>query len=260
MIPQASFRPDEAAGYGVPAPCTACGAPMALTEASSLHSNPELTCRYCGHRESLPADAAERHRHLRLRLLQLTRAREAGEAPLRSFRAMNESWPIAIAFTSAMGLWQAWGSIRIWRANGITSVPQAVFSALPLAVALGMLSGWLGMRHVFAKHLRPLMRARSPQHPGLSARCRHCGGELPALRAPEVTCGFCGAVNLLDAALTTQAAALLSKEVQEYHQRMRPWARDPATYLAPSRAFYRYGAAGVALALLIATATLLLLL
>ena len=44
---------------------------MAVTQPPSLHQNPELWCRHCGSREGLPTDAAELHRHLRLRLMQV---------------------------------------------------------------------------------------------------------------------------------------------------------------------------------------------
>ena len=243
----------SAPAQGTPAPCTVCGAPMALTQPPSLHQNPELWCHFCGHREGLPPDAAELHRHLRLRLMQLSRAREATEAPLRTFKAMAEVWPMAIVISGAMGAYQSWNFVNSWQKFGTLEVSQALFGALPLAVSFGMLAGWLGMRRAFARQLRPLLRARPPQQVGLAARCRNCGGDLPAVRAPEVTCGYCGASNVLDATLTANAATLLVSERQEYERRMLPWARDPNVYLAPSRAFYRYGAAGAALALVLLT-------
>jgi DNA-directed RNA polymerase subunit RPC12/RpoP len=236
---------------GTPAPCVGCGAPMLLRQVQSLHENPELWCQYCGRREPLPPDAAERHRHLRLRLMQLKRAREASEAPLRTFRTLNETWAPAIAIAGAMGVWQSYGwlsSLGSARALGM----QAVYALLPLSTAVGMLSGWLGMRRVFARQLRPLLRARPPYQPGLAARCRNCGGDLPALRAPEVTCGYCGASNFLDSALTHQAGRLLAQEAELYRRRVLPWASDPALYLAPSRTFYRYAALGAGLSLFVA--------
>jgi hypothetical protein len=252
-----SFAPP---GQGTPAPCTTCGAPMAVTQPPALHQNPELWCRHCGHREGLPQDAADLHRHLRLRLLQLSRARAGAEAPLQTFKAMNGIWPMAIAFSALIGAFQSWNFVSSWHALGKLDPSQAVFGAAPLAVSFGLLCGWLGMRHTFAQQLTPLLRARPPQHAGLAARCRNCGGDLPLVRAPEVTCSFCSATNLLDAALTVNAAALLARETEDYERRLRPWARDPNVYLAPSRAFYRYGAAGGAVALLgLSIITLLLL-
>lgn len=241
---------------GTPAPCTTCGAPMVIIEPVALHQNPELSCRYCGQREGMPVEAAERHRHLRLRLLQLSRARDATEAPLQTFKAMNEMWPFAIAGSLAMGAFQSWNFFSNWRTTGQAQLAMAVYGAFPLAIAFGMLSGWLGMRHAFAAQLKPLLRARPPLSVGQPARCRTCGGALAPVRAPSVTCSYCQTSNLLDTVLTAEASALLAREAQEYERRMRPWARDPDLYLAPSRAFYRYAAIGGGVALVALTAVL----
>jgi hypothetical protein len=229
---------------------------MVPSEVSALHANPEWTCRYCGYREALPADAAELHRHLRLRLLQLQRAREAVEAPMRSFQMLRQAWLPGLGLVGAMALWQ---SYNLWNNidHGTIDPAQAAFALFPLALAVGAVVGWLGMRRAFAHRLRPLLRARPPIHPGLAARCRSCGGDLPPTRGPQVTCAYCNATNMLDAALTTQAGALLAAEAQEYQRRVRAWATDPAVYLAPSRAFYRFAAVGAAVALLVGIAIVL---
>ncbi len=224
---------------------------MVATDPQFLHQDPELACRYCGRREVLPKDAAQRHRHLRLRLLQLSHAREAAEAPLHTFKVMNDSWPPAIALVVGMSLYQAWNLHNNWRALGQLDPSQALFALVPLAVAIGMVSGWLGMRQVFSRQLRPILRARPPHAPGLAARCRNCGGMLPPVRAPQVACGYCGANNLLDATLTANAAALLQREEQGYQQRSKPWARDSTLFRAPARAFYLYGGVGAAVSLLV---------
>lgn len=238
-------------GQATPAPCTRCGAPMALTEATALHHTPELMCRYCGNREALPADAAERHRHLRLRLAQLARLREASEAPIQTFKMMNQQWPLAIGISSVMGVYQTYNFVSTVHLYGQGNPVQAAMGAIPLAVSFGMFVGWLGMRSTFARLLKPLLRARPPQHPGLPARCRQCGGDLPPVRAPQVVCGFCGASNLLDGTLTQNAAALLAAESAEYERRMTPWARDANVFMAPSRAFYRYATIGGIAALVV---------
>jgi len=241
----------ESLGQATPAPCTTCGAPMALTAAAALHQNPELFCRHCGQREALPADAAELHRHLRLRLMQLTRARETAEAPLRTYKTLNEYWLPSLGIGVVMGVVQTSNFVGAWRAYGQLEPVQLLFGALPLAVACGLVTGYLGMRRVFSQQMRPLLRARPPLSAGLAARCRNCGGDLPNVRAAEVVCNYCGASNLLDATLTANAAALLAAEAEAFAQHARPWARDPAVYMGPARAFYRYAAigAGVGLAL-----------
>jgi len=242
-----------------PMPCAVCGAPMIATEPQFLHQDPELACRYCGRREALPKDAAQLHRHVRLRLLQLTQAREATEAPLRTFKMMNHSWPQAIGLVALMAAYQAWSLGTHWSNLGKLEPSQAVVGFVPLAAMFGMVSGWLGMRRVFSRQLVPLLRARPPHAPGLAARCRTCGGNLPPVRAPQVSCSYCGASNLLDAALTANAAALLQQEAQEYQNRLKPWARDATLYQAPMRAFYLYGAAGALIGLLLCGCGLVLL-
>jgi hypothetical protein len=232
---------------------------MAVAEAQYLHQDPELCCQYCGRREKLPGDAAERHRYLRLRLLQVSQAREATEAPLRAFKAMNDAWVPALFLVGAMGIYQSWSFLQNWEVLIKLAPEQALFGGVPLAVMFGMLCGWLGMRRAYAKKLRPLLRARPPQAPGLAARCRNCGGALPGVRAPQVICQHCNASNLLDDALTVNAAALLQQEAQAYQQQLLPWTRDADVYQAPLRAFYLFGALG-AVAALFAVAGLLLLL
>ncbi len=202
----------------------------------------------------MPADGAERHRYLRLRLLQVQRAREATEAPLQSFRALSQTYPPALALFGLMALWQGYGFWNGPGASGSADIGQLLFALVPLAVALGMLSGWLGMRRAFVAQLRPLLRARPPRQQGLAARCRGCGADLPPVRAPEVKCTYCSASNVLDAELTTGAGALLAAEADEYRRRAQGFMHDPNVYLAPSRAFYRFGALGGVVTLVIGIA------
>lgn len=232
---------------------------MAVADAQYLHQNPELCCQYCGRRETLPLDAAERHRYLRLRLLQVSQAREASEAPLRTLKAMNDAWVPSLFLVGAMGLYQSWSFLQNWKVLIKLAPEQALFGAVPLAAMFGMLSGWLGMRHAYTQRLRPLLRARPPQAPGLAARCRNCGGGLPEVRAPQVICQHCNATNLLDDSLTADAAALLEREAVAYAQHVRPWTRDANVYQAPLRAFYLFGAVGAAITLLVMAGLLLLL-
>jgi DNA-directed RNA polymerase subunit RPC12/RpoP len=246
-------------GQGVPAPCTRCGAPMIITPPQFLHQDPELGCQYCGHREVLPKDAAERHRHLRLRLLQVSRAREAGEAPLQTFKMMNDAWAPSLFMMGALGLYQSYGFLSNWETSIKPAPQQALFGGVPLAIAFGMVTGFLGMRHVYRRRLEPLLLARPAQAPGLAVRCRNCGGDLPPVRAPQITCPHCSASNLLDHSLTANAGRLLEQEALAYQQRLAPWTRDANVYRAPLRAFYLFGGIGAATALLVIGGTLLLL-
>jgi len=232
---------------------------MAVAAPQFLHQDPELCCPYCGRRETLPKDAAERHRHLRLRLLQVSQAREASEAPLRSLKQMNDAWVPSLLLMGAIGLYQSWSFLGNWQVLIKLAPQQAFFGGVPLAAAFGMLTGWLGMRRVYSQQLKPLLRARPPQAPGLGVRCRNCGGELPPVRAPQVMCQHCNATNLLDSTLTANAAALLQQEAQAYQQHLKPWARDSNVYQAPLRAFYIFGAIGAVTALLAFGGVMLLL-
>ncbi|MEO6599620.1 MAG: hypothetical protein ABIQ16_07085 [Polyangiaceae bacterium] len=232
---------------------------MAVGEAQYLHQDPELCCQYCGRREKLPIDAAARHRYLRLRLLQVSHAREAAEAPLHAFKAMKDAWVPSLFLVGAIGIYQSWSFLQNWRVLIRLAPEQALFGGLPLAAMFGMLSGWLGMRHAYTKQLRPLLRARPPQAPGLAARCRNCGGVLPVVRAPQVICAHCNASNLLDDTLTVNAAALLEQEARAYRERLLPWARDANVYQAPLRAFYLFAAIGAGAALLAVAGLLLVL-
>lgn len=226
----------------VPAPCTRCGAPMTPTGGSSLHHTPRLVCSYCRHEEQLPRDAAEQHRHLRLRLLQLQRAREAAEAPIKVFAQVKQVWVPALLVMALFAGVQGFSYIHSYQA-GVHELTSVLLGVWPIGLFCGMLAGWLGMSRAFQKHLQPLLRARAPRAPGLSARCRCCGADLPPVRAPEVTCRFCAAVNLLDPNLAARTSELLQAEAAEHHRRVRGWMQDPAVYGAPSRAFYSYGGA-----------------
>ena len=78
-------------------------------------------------------------------------------------------------------------------------------------------------------------------HPWRSVR------QIRSHQTPELSCQY-----LTCWTKRCEAAALLAKEAQAYQSQVAPWARNPAVYLAPSRAFYRYAALGTGLSLLVA--------
>src|SRR5690606_11679436 len=141
-------------------------------EAAGLHANPKLRCAYCRREEELPRDAAERHRHLRLRLMQVQRAREMHEAPLKTYQALKGSFVFGAGFAALFGAWQ----ISSWLSNlgatarlqqpGLESayLQSIVFAALGPALSVGMVAGYVGMSRAFKTAVLPLMRARPPQH------------------------------------------------------------------------------------------------
>ena len=225
---------------GVPTPCLHCGAPMKLGEAPGLHASPELACEYCGRREALPAETAQLHRHLRVRLMQVERARAATEAPLATYRAVQRAFvPAFVVLILVAGVP---GLMQLARAPAGSTV--TLVQLAPLALFVGMACGWVGMLLKFRELVQPLLRARAPLHPGLPARCRACGGELPPARSTHVACTYCKTDNLLDEKLTAQVSELLRRESDEYFARARGERKDVNAYSKPSQAFYVWGAVG----------------
>jgi len=216
---------------------------MSVGTAAGLHDVPELVCGYCGRREPLPPDAAQRHQHLRLRLLQLKRARETLEAPLVTYRYIQQ------------GVLP--GAVMMMVIAGVVLLPRlargeiTTATLLPVAVVVGMGVGWLAMILTFRAMVKPLLRARPPAQPGLAARCRSCGGELPRVVAPKVQCRYCSADNLLDKRLASDASELLRREAQEYHARAHAEGGKAPDFGKGTRAFYTWGAIGFLLTALL---------
>jgi hypothetical protein len=216
---------------------------MQLSHGLGLHGAGELTCSYCGRKEPLPEDAAARDRHLRLRLMQLERARAASEAPLHTYRALMKGLvpgAIMLAFVFGINLYTQLsrpGAVLVWT------------SFLPLAIFVGMITGWVGMAVTFRRLIEPMLQARPALHPGMPARCRVCGGELPAVKGTHATCGYCKADNLVAGKLGADVSELLQRESEEYFARARGAERDPNAFSKPSRAFYVWGGAGALVAL-----------
>lgn len=235
---------------GLPKPCLGCGAPMVSVDTSAgLHGDPTLNCRYCGKSETMPAEAAAQDRYLRLRLMQVRRARDGLEAPLRTFEMVRQSWAISLVFFVAMGGWQMWQAVS---AVGTLPVESSLFALASAAAVVGVITGYFGMIRAFRVLVRPMLQARPPAEKGLAARCRSCGGDLPHVKATQVQCGFCGANNFLDAALAHDVTQLLATEQAEYQRRAHGGGPpDGSAYQRPAKAFYRWMAIGASIAFVI---------
>lgn len=245
--PMSALGSSADGSVGVPMPCGNCGAPMQLVTGPHLHSNLGLACGYCHRTEPLPADAAERVRYLQFRLLQLSQARQADEAPLRVVGTLRRAWLPAFAVLSVtvgVTVVQTVSTLQALKQSAPAEAHSYGMSmAVSLAVFFGYLSGYLGMSRGYRRSVQPLLRARPPRAAGLSIRCRSCGGDLPKVNAPEIVCQYCGATNLLDGALSAHASELLQAEIAAYQARANHVYSTEA-FREPTKAFYRWGAAG----------------
>jgi hypothetical protein len=227
---------------------------MAVTADAQLHADATLTCGFCGRSETMPAQAAAQDRYLRLRLMQVRRAREGMEAPLKTYEMMRASGVFALIVFGAQGGWMLWGAFTT------ADKGSAVFGMLGAAGMMGVILANFGMMRAFRKLIKPLQQARPPAAPGLAARCRSCGGDLPPVRSTHATCAFCGANNFLDNAAAHDVNALLTAEQQDYKVRAsggKPG--DNTIYQRPAHAFYVWGAAGAAVTFVVGVVLVLVL-
>ncbi len=211
---------------------------MALQPAPTLHANLTLACPFCGQQEPLPADAAAQHRQLRVRLMQVQQARAAVEAPLAMVETVRKHWLIALVPLVIMSAAQ-W--IQALSAPAEMPLETLAFTAIVGSLGLGMIGGYFGMMRSYRALIVPRLCARPPLQPGLSARCRTCGGDLPGVRDAEVNCSYCGTRNLPNSSLSASVDQLLLAERQEFLQRSREAFR-PEAYGLPMKAFYRWAA------------------
>lgn len=225
-----------------PLPCLSCGAPMRVLEAAHLHATPELVCDFCSRREPLPAEAAERHRYVRLRLEQLARARAQLEAPLTTYRTLKTSVLPGIGFMCVVA------GIQTFTAVSHAAGRIELSTLLPVAVMVGAITGWFGMMFTFRNLVAPFLQARPALSAGMPATCRSCGGDLPQVRAAQVSCPYCRADNLLGTAASAQVGSMLQADAQNAFNASRA-KLDPSAFHKPARSFYTWGAAGAVLAL-----------
>jgi hypothetical protein len=227
-----------------PLPCLGCGATMRVEEAAvGLHANPTLSCAFCGRREPMPAEAAERHRFIRLRLQQLERARLTAEAPLATYRQIKTAMvPGFLFLIVGMGL-STFQSLTHQRVGH----PPGMGELFPIAFIAGLVAGWAGMVYTFRSIVRPLLEARPPERAGMPATCRSCGGDLPAIKAAQVACPYCRADNVLGGTATERVGVILEGDFKA--KMARGTLGDANVFSRPTRAFYVWGGVGVAVGL-----------
>lgn len=220
-----------------PIPCRRCGAPM-LEDGSRGHvpyvpATVVVRCDYCGSREELPADAAQRVALLRTRLSEIRWAQQSLEAPALAIAQLAETYPKLIApgvifmvvvacLGSAQMLAHAFEvpAAGALRANLLLS---ALTGPLQIGFVLASVVGGaiFGLRR-YATELRPLLEARPPRQ-GDAYRCRCCGGPIHASshHGAFLTCSYCSTQNLLGPSTAAHRAEQLERELEDYRARAR---------------------------------------
>jgi DNA-directed RNA polymerase subunit RPC12/RpoP len=208
----------------LPVPCLRCGAAMRLVD------DTRVRCDFCGHREALPADAADRVAVLRRRLASVRAAHQDLAAGDRRIIAMIEGGWLSGTLKAATGPLTIILLLVVLPALAVDPHADpaarviAVGHALALLVRLlavvgAMVTAWLLVARRYRRVVRPRLLARVPAAPGSPARCRACGGPLTVDREAFVACPYCGATNLLTAELTRERDRLLAAEQDEYRRR-----------------------------------------
>jgi uncharacterized Zn-finger protein len=215
----------KSAVEGIPLLCRRCGGPMDADADTA-----ELTCPYCGEQDRLPEDQQQRVAELRRRLNQARVAAVQLEGigqTLANFYEGRGALNYIVLPSAAMALLVLFNAYQSYRA--VQAIPAelrtgehlfGVFSG-PLFVVgflVATVVAVLAARRRYRRAVRPLLLARPPRVEGRSARCRVCGGDLPAPGTPIVTCSYCGTQNVLSEELHRERARLLAEE-QAHHQR-----------------------------------------
>jgi LSD1 subclass zinc finger protein len=214
---------------GTPVLCKRCGGNAAL-EASAT-----LRCPYCGSVEQLPTDEQTRLFEVRSRL----RVAAAQVAQLNGTEgALGHIFEDRGAFFRIMG---PFGFVLIVSVvfavmnvvNAFAVVPASVPDAVRMQLAASALTGPMFMggiafsfpialfvgRFMYARSVRPLLRARPPLYPGAPMRCRACGGPLALTRGAKGTCPYCNTINILGETLAQDAMRQLEEEAAQYKAR-----------------------------------------
>lgn len=201
-----------------------------------LEESPHIVrCSYCDAQEQLPPDHAARVDRLRQRLAGLRAAKShLSAAALRASSVFEGGVWLKGTLKAALGpaaliiglLVVPMICVSGQREGPIEARVPAVAAGLFWLLLLiflvgGMAVGFTLLSRRYRKVIRPRILARPPTEEGGASRCRWCGGSLPGLRAPFVTCDWCGASNLLSETSARQRDRLLKQEIQEYERRAR---------------------------------------
>jgi uncharacterized Zn finger protein (UPF0148 family) len=209
---------------GTPILCKRCGGNAALDATLTLR------CPYCGASEQLPQDAEARIFEVRSRLrIAAAQVAQLGgtEAALGSIFEERGAFlrlmsPFAFilfvsVFYAVVNMRNAFDAPESVRLQLIASAMMSpmfiggIAFSFPIALLVG--------RFMYARSVRPLLRARPPLYPGAPMRCRACGGPMPLARDGKVTCAYCNTVNILGAVQAQDVAKRLTEEAAQYRAR-----------------------------------------
>jgi hypothetical protein len=193
-----------------------------------------------------------------LQLLNHGRAND--EAPLATVAMLKRAWTPAIIYLALLLVYLVYNAASTARSLQKVGSDATSYLVAPMAIQMGFLVGYLfgywGMLHAYRTAVRPLLRARPRMAPGLAIRCRSCGGDLPNVHALQIICHYCSAPNLLDDTLTQRADELLQAEIAAYQARAQSVFSSDA-FRAPMNSFYRWGAVGAVVGLVLGTTIML---
>jgi LSD1 subclass zinc finger protein len=209
---------------GTPILCKRCGGNAALDATLTL------CCPYCGASEQLPQEAEARMYEVRSRLrLAAAQVAQLGgtEAALgRVFEEKGAFWRVMAPFAfilfvsvfyAAMNLrfaFDAPESVRLQLMASALMSPMfigGIAFSFPIALMVG--------RFMYARSVRPLLRARPPLYPGAPMRCRACTGPLPLTRDAKVTCAYCNTTNVMGVVQAQDTVKRLEEEAAQYRAR-----------------------------------------
>lgn len=209
----------------IPLLCANCGGTADPADDGTLR------CPFCGHADRLPADQLGRALELKRRVASAAasaaqlRGLESGLAHVfedrRAFIRVTGPWLIVAPVILGYALVGSWPYIArapaAFRAGLIANAllgPMFIAGIL-IAIAVALAVG----RFSYRRRVRPLMFARTSRAPGLPARCRACGADLPDGRGPFLVCAFCGTHSLVTPEIQAHSAAALEAEQRLHRDR-----------------------------------------
>jgi uncharacterized membrane protein len=196
----------------------------------------ELSCQYCGLREGLPKEHAdlvvELNRRLTLAANAAFQATGVLKALARIFEQGSAVGSVAgLFFVLALGVTVVvlLGAVPLWQVAPQELLASLVVSslatpALLFAVPVSIMVARQVGRFRYRVTVRPYLLARPPLVNGGRARCRVCGGELPASNQPILSCPYCRTESVVGQELFAASAVALEREQVQQLERSRALA------------------------------------